>query len=284
MKFGNEQPLPGLDLTLPLDHPDTIKSLSGLISDSFQIYTGLPKWGKSDLLNFYPKGTSNPLLYYSNQLNAIEFNAFFYRIFPPEQVAKWRDNTSEHFTFFPKISQSISQFRRLKDVDLLVDQFLESVYTFGSKLGTCFLQMHPTFSPSNLPDLKNFVENWPKDIPLAVELRHPDWHSETSIADELFDLLFHHQVTHIITDTVGRRDMIHMRLTTPRLFVRFTAANNDAVDIPRIHEWVTRIKKWQDQGLQEVAFFGHIQAEKEDVKLLRLFSEQMKSHSHSGKF
>lgn len=263
MKFGRADILEPKNYSLPEDPPDNASFLQAKKSaDGVAVYIGLPKWGKSDLEAFYPRGEKNPLLYYSAQFNAIEFNAFFYRIFKPEQVRKWKENTVDGFKFYPKIPQIISQFRRLRDVDHLVDEFLTSVMEFGEKLGTCFLQMHPTFSPRDFEALKAFVEKWPENVPLAVELRHSDWFIDPQVNAELIDLLMANKVTNIITDTVGRRDLMHMQLTSKTAFIRFTAAN-DPIDNFRLDQWVLRLKLWSDLGLEQINFFAHIQAEKE---------------------
>ncbi|GBL35561.1 hypothetical protein EMGBS15_11560 [Filimonas sp.] len=82
---------------------------------------------KTDLKNFYPKGTKDELVYYATQFNSIEFNASFYRLFPPEQYAKWKDLTPKGFKFFPKLGQEISHWGRLKDTENAVDQFIANV-------------------------------------------------------------------------------------------------------------------------------------------------------------
>jgi uncharacterized protein YecE (DUF72 family) len=58
-----------------------------------QLYVGCAKWNRTDLKNFYPRGTKDELAYYSSQFNCIELNATFYRIFPKEQFEKWREKT-----------------------------------------------------------------------------------------------------------------------------------------------------------------------------------------------
>ncbi|MBI1305021.1 MAG: DUF72 domain-containing protein [Bacteroidetes bacterium] len=279
MKFGKAEELDHLDLCLPQDHPDTINILNGKY-ENLELYFGMPKWGKADLKEFYPRGTKDPLRFYSERFNAIEFNAFFYRIFPPDQVRKWYEGTTDDFKFYPKINQSISQFRRLENVQDLVDQFLLSVTGFQEKLGTCFLQMHPSFSPSSFASLKSFIESWPKDVELAVELRNENWFSEKSVSNELQNLLRENKVTHILTDTTGRRDMLHMRLTSPHAFVRFTAGNHFS-DEKRIEDWADRIVKWNSMGLKKVSFFAHVQAVQEDTGIPFRFISMLNSKLRS---
>ena len=275
MKFGKVENPGILDLHLPTDHRDTLPMLGskGLKDKKPSIYIGCPKWGKADLKNFYPKGTKDELTYYSSQFNAIELNAFYYRIFSSTTVDKWHERSSPDFTFFPKIPQLISQFRRLKNCENELNDYLLSISHFKEKLGTVFLQMNENYGPSNMDDFALFIEKWPTDLPLTIELRHTDWYSDKSINDQLHALLVKHNIGHTITDTAGRRDIMHMRLSTPQCFIRFTGANHPS-DIDRLDEWFARLSEWKDAGITQIAFFIHQTIEK-DLQMLsaRLISK-----------
>ena len=69
-----------------------------------------------------------------------------------------------------------------------------------------------------------------------------------------------------LVDTAGRRDLMHMRLTTPTAFVRWVGANHPS-DYARLDEWVERIADWKKQGLTELNFFVHQNLEKESPLL-----------------
>ena len=124
MKFGQVDNPDEIDFTIPPDHPDTANVLKArtLKSDDLEVYVGCAKWSKADLKNFYPKGTKDELAYYSTQFNCVELNATFYRLFPPATFDKWYATVPKNFRFFPKLEQSISHFRRLKDVKEIVDR------------------------------------------------------------------------------------------------------------------------------------------------------------------
>ena len=90
-----------------------------------------------------------------------------------------------------------------------------------------------------------------------MELRHTDWYNNATVADQLYLLLEEHRVMNIITDTAGRRDLLHMRLTTPSAFVRYVGANDAKSDRSRLDEWVERLKTWVDLGIEDIHFFAH---------------------------
>ena len=257
MKFGKVE-IPSLvDFTLPADHPATQKVLAKSKPEEFNVYVGCAKWNKTDLKGFYPRGTKDELSYYSTQFNSIELNATFYNLPSINQVVKWKDKTPDGFRFFPKITNSISHYRRLLNVNQLTEEYCDSIAHFEEKLGMVFLQLNEYFSPNEFDKLKDFVENFPKSIPLAVEVRNEKWFSNPEAWDEFCTLLETNNVTNLITDSAGRRDMVHQRLTTPTAFIRFTGCNVDEIDQKRMDDWLVRIEKWKAEGLQNLYFFVH---------------------------
>lgn len=273
MKFGKVED-PGLvDFSMPNDHPDTKRVLSNG-NGNFRVFVGCAKWNKTDLKNFYPRGTKDELTYYSSQFNCIELNATFYRVFAKAQFEKWRDKTPENFRFFPKVVQNVSHWGRLNDVDRVVEEVVHAFGGLEEKLGRAFLQLKDDFAPKDFDRVATFCENWPKAVPLAMEFRHPDWYGDKTIAEELYQVLESNNISNIITDTAGRRDLVHMRLTTPNCFVRYTGANH-ASDYTRMDDWIERLAIWKEQGIEEVDFFIHQNVELESPLLAAYFVEKL---------
>jgi len=257
MKFGKVDQPQLVDFTLPTDHPNLASRLSKCdANQALEIDVGCAKWNKADLIGFYPKGTKDELIHYSGQFNSIELNASFYRMFPPEQFIKWKEKTPDHFRFFPKVNQLISHRKRLIDTERLTDEFIAGAEKLEHKLGMAFLQMHDNFAPKNFDRVEKFVSHWPKHIPLAMEFRHTDWINDTAACNELFALLEENNKALILDDTAGRRDLMHMHLTSNAFFARFVGANCDS-DYSRLDDWVERIAKWIEQGLRKIHFFIH---------------------------
>ena len=275
MKFGSVSNPQDIDFTLPKDHPDTRKVLGRAKRGAVpEVYVGCAKWNRADLKGFYPRGTKDELAYYASQFNAIELNATFYRIFPAEQFKKWYDKTPEGFRFFPKLNQEVSHWKRLVNTGEVVENYLNNAANLQEKLGTVFLQMHNNFAPKDFGRVVDFVESWPEDIPLAIEFRHTDWYNDKAVAEELYQLLESHGISNVIVDTAGRRDLIHMRLTTPTVFVRYVGANHPS-DYSRLNDWVERLKAWQNQGAKEIDFFVHQNIEKESPLLAAYFIKKL---------
>lgn len=275
MKFGKVDHPEIIDFTIPPTNKDSVRVLQEQPSkDPLSIYVGCAKWNRADLKGFYPRGTKDELEYYSRQFNCIELNATFYRNFPATQFEKWYDKTPSNFKFFPKLGQEISHWKRLKGVEEVVNSYLYNFSNLREKLGTIFLQMHANFGPKNFDVLKNFAESWPKDVPLAIECRHPEWFANTQISKDYFQLLEDNGITNVLVDTAGRRDMMHMRLTNNEAFIRYVGANHPS-DYDRLDAWVQRLYELKEQGLQKIHFFVHQNLEKESPLLTAHFIKNL---------
>jgi uncharacterized protein YecE (DUF72 family) len=276
MKFGKVDDPGKIDFTIPPDHPDTAKVLKKASkSRGFEVYVGCAKWNKKDLKNFYPKGVKDELAYYATQFNCIELNATFYRLFPPETFEKWHATVPENFRFFPKLEQSISHFQRLKDVEETVESNVANMLHLGKKLEMAFLQMHDNFGPKDFDRVVRFAENWTSKVPLAVEVRHTNWFNDAAVAAKLYALLEKHCITNVLVDTAGRRDLMHMRLTTPMAFVRWVGANDPRIDRARLDQWLGRICDWKEAGLKKLYFFVHQNDEQESPALSAHFIKRL---------
>ena len=277
MKFGRHDNPGEIDFTIPPDHLGTTNLLDAKASKSndLDIYVGCAKWNKKDLKNFFPRGVKDELAYYATQFNCIELNATFYRLFAPETFANWNMAVPDHFRFFPKLEQTISHFRRLKDVGEVVENNVANMSHLRHKLEMTFLQLHDNFGPKNFDRVESFVKNWTHQVPLAIEFRHTNWFNDEAVSSKLYDLLEKHGITNVIVDTAGRRDLMHMRLTTSTAFIRWVGANEPMSDRARLVEWVDRISIWKKAGLRKVFFFVHQNEERESPALAGHFIERL---------
>ncbi|SFH49548.1 DUF72 domain-containing protein [Pedobacter insulae] len=274
MKFGQVADPSIIDFTLPEDHPATKEVLTTLGGKELEVYIGCAKWNKTDLKGFYPKGTKDELTYYATQFNAIELNATFYGMPDKAQIVTWKDKTPADFKFFPKLTNSISHFKRLINVKEPVLQFCEAISNFDQKLGMAFLQLHDNFKPKDFERLKIVMSEFPEQIPLAIELRNEEWFANPQVFNEFTSLCEQYNITNILVDTAGRRDMLHMRLTTPTAFIRYVGANAES-DYHRLDEWVERIVEWKKQGLTHLYFFVHQNIELASPLLSAYFTEKL---------
>jgi len=262
MKFGKVDDPSIIDFSLPGDHKDTQKVLAQYkVTSKPNLYVGCAKWNRTDLKGFYPRGTKDELTYYSTQFNSIELNATFYRIFPAATFADWYEKTPADFRFFPKVHQGVTHWKRLNDFEAYLNDYILNASNLKEKLAMPFVQLHSNFGPKNMERLVPFFEAIPKDIKIAVEFRHTEWFNDEVIANELYEILERFDVTNIVVDTAGRRDLMHMRMTSNSAFIRYNGANHKS-DYTRMDAWIDRLEEWVAQGLQNIYFFVHQNIEK----------------------
>ena len=277
MEFGKVDNPELVDFTLPPDHPDTARVLKNG-KKPMEIFVGCAKFNSKELKGFYPKGVraKDELHYYSTQFNSIEFNGTFRTFVTKLPLDKWRDETVDGFKFFPKMSNMVSQFRRLrKDSIELSEEFCNDLHTrLGDKVGIVFVQMIDNFKPKDFDAVEDFCKRWPKNTKMALEVRNEEWFGN-KYSEEYFRLLEQYNISNVLVDTAGRRDMMHMRLTTPIAFIRWVGSNHHDSDRKRLEEWVQRIKVWKDQGLEELCFFIHQNEEIESPALSAHFIEKL---------
>jgi len=266
MEFGrvDHEELTVIDFTLPPDPQQTIDILNASPgTDHFDLRVGATKWGRKEWLgNLYPAkiNEQNFLEEYVKHFNSIYLNATFYQIYGADQILKWKQQAAGNpdFKFYPKMSQSISHLRRLRNADVLTSNFIEGVRALGDTLGPAQLQLGDNFTPTSFQHLKTYIESFPKDFECFVELRNKDWFEPEWLkqVDELFSK---HNVGSAMTDAAGRRDCVHMHLTIPKTSIRFVATGDDKLDRKRLDDWADRIKAWKSKGLLSAGFFitGH---------------------------
>jgi uncharacterized protein YecE (DUF72 family) len=284
MEFGKVSPeeLELVDFKLPPDREETTRILKATGGKNKpQIYVGCAKWGRKDWVGkIYPKGTKEAdfLNEYAKRFNCIELNATFYRMPTQSQTGGWKNKVGSDFMFCPKFTNTITHIRRLKNTDELVDRFLEGINGFRDSLGPIFLMPHPGMGPKTAETIETFIAALPDDVDLFVELRHDDWFEDKEAFQNIFAILEKHKAGSIITDASGRRDCVHMRLTTPEAFIRFVGNGLHSTDYTRIDDWVQRIKQWMEQGIEKVYFFMHQHEELHSPELCRYLIEQLNQH------
>lgn len=284
MEFGKvpDKELAQIDFTLPPDSKVTTEALQkGKGNTKFHI--GCAKWGRKDWIGkLYPAGTKEKdfLHYYATVFNSIEFNGFYYNLHPKATVQKWVNAVPKDFLFCPKFTQTITHLKRLKGVKAEVDAYLDVISEFGKNLGPIFLMPHPQLNPKNLDTLEKFIADIPGDVSMFLELRHEAWYANEEGYDmSLYDFLRKHKRGTVITDAAGRRDCVHMHLSTPDCFIRFVGNSLHKTDYERIDDWVQRIKKWMNEGLENCYFFMHQHEELHSPELIKYFIEQLNKYA-----
>jgi uncharacterized protein YecE (DUF72 family) len=186
---------------------------------------------------FYPDDLSagEYLSYYAERFPVVEVDSTFYRSPSRKMVEGWRDRTPPGFGFALKVPQVITHEKMLLDCRDEVRTFLTAARILGDKLLCCLLQFG-YFNRSKFATLANFLERldpfleaWPDDVPLAVEVRNKTW-----MAPALGDCLRRHQVVWTLPDQVWMPSPLSLIerfdvVTGPFAYVRLLG-DREAVD------------------------------------------------------
>jgi uncharacterized protein YecE (DUF72 family) len=198
---------------------------------------------------FYPEGLKNRemLSYYSSQLSSVEIN-YTFRRFPTEKsLTAWREEAQPGFVFTLKANQRITHFKRLKDADDDVRDFLDRAKTLGDRLGCVLFQCPPSLKYDQAL-IEAFVGYLPPAPPrIAMEFRHPSW-------SEARDLLLSQGVAWCVAETDEHDPMPEdLRWEPPGyLRLRTTEYADD-----ELKGWAARIGEALDAGGDVYCYFKH---------------------------
>lgn len=293
MDFGKTTNLDTVTLSLPPGHPFNARVWTGVTpTKQPNVFIGGPVWANKDYVGkIYPSTAKEKefLHHYVRQFNTIELNLTHYQIPTPGMIDKWkteaagvaaeRKNAGTSFLYCPKFPQAISHERLLQGAENLTNEFINAIFGLEEFLGMSFLQLPPLFSPSNWPVLERYLSALPDDLDVAVEFRHPDWFKSSAIWGQTLERLHGLHRHTVITDVAGRRDVLHMGLSSPVLTLRFIANEGHPTDYTRTDDWIQRLKSWFDKGLQTAYLFVHGGGDNDTApELIRYWVRQLNQH------
>lgn len=279
MKFGKLDNVDHLSFSFEVPTQD-FSFLPNERSGELEVIIGGTVWGVPQWKGTHFPAKAKPtefLHYYSRLFPCIEFNGSHYRIPPVAQVEKWVEQVPESFLFCPKFPQSISHWRQFQNCERETDLFFEALFAFGKNLGTTFIQLPPHYSPSKAEPLLRYLESLPRDVRYSVEMRHPDWFVG-NVLEEYANELKELNVGLIVCDTAGRRDAVHMRLTSEELVVRFGGNDLHVSDEVRMNQWAQQLRDWEKVGLKKCYFWIHQPESLQTVESMNQFKEVLSNY------
>lgn len=246
-----------------------------------RFFIGCPVWANKDWVgSFYPPKTKSAqyLVEYGRRLNTVEGNTTFYAVPSSTTLQDWVEKTPASFRFCPKVPRTISHGERLAGRIEEANQFLAVMSGLGERLGPIFLQLPPRYGPTFLPDLQAFLDAWPGQMQLAVEVRHLAWFSSPQY-EILNQLLAGYKMARVAIDTRPIRDLrsdpilagsVYQQLLLARerkpdvpivpertagfIFVRYIGHPALEQNIPFLDEWADRIAGWLAEGADAYVF------------------------------
>ncbi|WP_166826957.1 DUF72 domain-containing protein [Thalassoroseus pseudoceratinae] len=240
-------------------------------------HIGCPVWANSRWNGtLYSRSATRDdyLPQYSSVFNTVEVNSTFYGLPAQATALRWAESVALGFRFATKFPKDITHERRLSTTKAETSMFIELLETFRQYdcLGPSFLQLPPTFSGSEFPKLQRFIEEWPAEFPLAVEVRHRDYFDDGPIENGFEKLLRERQFDRVLLDSrplysapatdesearsQTRKPNVPFRtsVTGSIPFVRFIGRNQLERVQPWVAEWAPVVADWIESGLTPYIF------------------------------
>lgn len=209
---------------------------------------------------FYPEnlGSEGFLTFYAKQFDTVEVDSTFYHIPRAETVANWKQQTPEKFLFSLKFPQKITHFKRLQNCQEDTRVFLERASLLEEKLGALLLQLPPMFQLHQLPLIRDYLKNLPKEYHYVIEVRH-----KSLLNDELYDLLREQNVALAWID--APKMPLADELTADFLYVRWEGDRKTVLGIlgiqeanrtVQIQQWADKLRPFVKQGTSAFGYFS----------------------------
>jgi uncharacterized protein YecE (DUF72 family) len=238
-------------------------------------HIGLTQWGYKEWKgNFFSEDARQAdfLKQYASVFNSVEGNTTFYRVPDRDTVRKWGEQVPDGFKFCFKFPQSITHYKRLKDVHDDVLSFLEMFDPIRTKLGPFHIQLSSQFSYNEMEKLEELIELLPVHLHYALEVRHPDFYDKGKKERHLIDLLKSYGVELVIFDTRRLHSLqnnepsvleaqrkkpqtpVRFKSLSNKPFVRFVGANDVLNNETYLKEWAIITADWIRDGKHPYIF------------------------------
>lgn len=134
---------------------------------------------------FYPAGLPKGkwLHHYTDYFNTVELNNSFYRLPSEAAFINWQKSSPNNFVYAVKVNRFITHIKRLKNVQVPLQNFLSRVQLLQSKLGPLLYQLPPNMK-CNDTALEDFLAILPRHYHHVFEFRNESW-----LNDRILDLL-----------------------------------------------------------------------------------------------
>ena len=206
------------------------------------IYVGTSGWSyKHWRGTFYPAEikVKDHFSYYLRNFNTVEINNTFYRLPSDETFLNWEKIVPDDFVYVIKASRYITHMKKLRDPDICIPPFMDSIKLLGNKLGPVLFQL-PPYMKSNLKILETFLIALPKEYRYVFEFRNEDWYKE-----ETYELLKKYNCAFCIYELAGH--MSPIEITADFVYLRLHGPGNKyqgSYSDEALKDWAEQCIKW----------------------------------------
>jgi uncharacterized protein YecE (DUF72 family) len=185
--------------------------------------------------------------------DTVEVNSTFYRLASRDAVARWIEQTPEHFVFALKASRYLTHIKRLTNLDQGIQRYYERIEPLVGtpKLGPVLWQLPETFHRDD-ERLAGALSALPAGRH-CFEFRHQSW-----FVPEVYALLREHGAALVIGDAPERPFQTY-EMTADWTFVRFhygARGRRGNYSESELVAWAERIAAWRER-VEVYAYFNN---------------------------
>ena len=198
--------------------------------------------------------TRDRLAHYVRRFGTVELNASFYRWPKESTFAGWRRRLPDGFGLSVKASRGLTHAKRLYAPEAWAERIARSWHELGARREVLLVQLRPDQQRDDAR-LDWFPGRRPSWMRVAVEFRHPSWHTE-----EVFALLERHGAAYCVMSGAGLPCVL--RATAPFVYVRLHGPSDDFLYAGSYPDadlawWADRIREWEGSGREAYAYFNN---------------------------
>jgi uncharacterized protein YecE (DUF72 family) len=153
-----------------------------------------------------------------------------------------------------KAPRGLTHGKRLLEPEAWVDRIAAGWHELAERRAVLLVQLAPGHERDDAR-LDYFLARLPEWVRVAVELRHPSWHT-----DAVFGILERHRAAYCVMS--GARLPCLLRATAPVVFVRLHGPSHEhlyagSYGDDDLRWWADRIREWEATGHEVYAYFNN---------------------------
>jgi uncharacterized protein YecE (DUF72 family) len=229
---------------------------------------------------------------YATWCNAVEGNTTFYATPALNSVKSWAGQTTPDFRFILKLPRPITHERRLANVEDPLRIFLAAIEPLGTRAHALWIQLPPSFSPSELGALTGFLSRLPREYRYCVEVRHraffEDPLAERQLEKALGDAEWVSFDTTVLFESPPASDAEReawmkkprlprrSRALTSHPVVRYIGRDDPARTVAGWRPWLDTVAGWLREGRSPTVFI-HTPDNVDALELARRFHDDVRA-------
>jgi uncharacterized protein YecE (DUF72 family) len=261
-----------------------------------KLHVGCAMWTHAPWQGRYlpvSRSSRDRLRAYATWCNAVEGNTTFYATPALDTVKSWAEQTTPDFRFIPKLPKSITHERRLADVDDPLRAFLAAIEPLGARAHALWIQLPPSFSPTDVGALTGFLRRLPHEHRYSVEVRHHGFFEDPRSEQQLERALGGVGAEWVTFDTTvlfgsppasdAEREAWRNKPRLPRRsraltshpVVRYIGRDDAARTIAGWRPWLDTVADWLREGRSPTVFI-HTPDNVDALELARRFHDDVR--------